>query len=350
VIPLHLDRGGRLGILVLEYPGRTDTIKRWVVAMVEQFASHAAINLHNAWLQEENQQKLLQIQQLESELIAQNMALETQVEERTEELRRSLDDLQSVDAQRQRLLSRLVNAEEEERKRIAGGIHDGPMQQLEAASLRLHIVRKGLSEFGREGARDSVDAVLAALSLAATEMRSLIFELRPLVLDQEGLASALTQFAGNLDPELTFEIDNRLKHEPPTDTRVILYRIAQEALVNVRKHAQAARVDILLEEREGGFRLRIKDDGVGFGSPDVLRSPGHLGLSSMRERAEMAGGTCEVRSLPAAGTTVVIWLPAGASEPEVRSGPPVLHAVPEPPTSRVARDDDVFELKRASPA
>jgi signal transduction histidine kinase len=278
------------------------------------------------------------------------MALESLVQERTEELRRSLEDLQTADAQRQRLLSRLVNAEEEERQRIAGGIHDGPMQQLEAATLRLHIMKKRLSDFGREGALESVDDVLASVSASIAVMRSLIFELRPLVLDHEGLASALAQFVENLDPEWTFEIDNRLEREPPSETRVILYRIAQEALANAHKHARAERVDILLEQKDEGFRVRIKDDGVGFGSPDVLRSPGHLGLTSMRERAEMAGGTCEVRSLPAAGTTVVFWVPAGPKEREAPSAAPALRALLEPPVTDAAMADEVSGLERASHA
>jgi signal transduction histidine kinase len=350
VVPLYLDRGERLGIAVLEYPGKNDTIKRWVEAMVKQFASHAALTLHNAWLRDENRQKLEQIQQLESELLAQNLALEGLVRERTQELRQSLDDLQTVDAQRQKLLSRLVNAEEEERHRIAGDIHDGPIQQLVAAGLQLQIVRKLLSDLGQEDALDSVDDVLAALSGSVGGMRSLIFELRPFILDHEGLASALIQFAEELDPELKLKVDNRLKHEPPADTRIILYRIAQEALANVRKHAQAERVDILLEEKNGGFRVRIKDDGVGFGSPEVIHSPGHLGLSSMRERAEMAGGTCEVRSLPGAGTTVVFWLPMGPPEREVPSGPAAVHAVEAPLPSGVVAGHDVSSLESASHA
>jgi signal transduction histidine kinase len=104
-------------------------------------------------------------------------------------------------------------------------------------------------------------------------------------------------------------MDNRLRGEPPADTRIIMYRIAQEALANVRKHAAATAVSIRLEEKDGGFLMRIQDDGTGFSPPEMLQSaPGHLGLSSMRERAEMAGGWCVVRSYPGGGTTVEFWV------------------------------------------
>jgi signal transduction histidine kinase len=100
---------------------------------------------------------------------------------------------------------------------------------------------------------------------------------------------------------------------------VLLYRVAQEAITNIRKHAHARRVDVLLTDQDGGFLVRIADDGVGFAAPDTLQSArGHLGVSAMRERVEMAGGWCQLRSLPGDGTTVEFWVPGvapRASEP-----------------------------------
>jgi signal transduction histidine kinase len=90
-----------------------------------------------------------------------------------------------------------------------------------------------------------------------------------------------------------------------------LFRIAQEALGNVHKHARAQRVKVHLSQDGGGFKVEVRDDGVGFTPPQRLNSaPGHLGLSSMRERAELAGGWCQVHSLLDYGTTVQFWLPA----------------------------------------
>jgi signal transduction histidine kinase len=100
----------------------------------------------------------------------------------------------------------------------------------------------------------------------------------------------------------------------------VLYRIAQEALANVWKHAEATSISVRIFEERGGICVEIDDDGVGFGL-ETLRptEPGHMGLSSMRERAELAGGTCEIHSLPGEGTSVRTWLPfptaaAGGSE------------------------------------
>lgn len=306
IVPMFLDRGYRLGILVLEHSGKEDHIKRWTVAMVEQFAAHAALAIHNSWLLEEVQQKLEENRALQGELMSQNFALELKVEERTQELSESLGDLQMMDAQRQRLLSRLVNAEEEERRRIAGNIHDGPVQQIVNASMRLDLLRKRLTEPPQVSAADAISAAVAG---SVDGLRNLLFDLRPVILDREGLEPALLQYLRNLGGQLEVRVDNRLRSELPAELRIIMYRIAQEALTNVSKHANAATVSILLEEKDGGFLMRIKDDGTGFSPPEMrLSSPGHLGLSSMRERAEMAGGWCAVRSYPGGGTTVEFWV------------------------------------------
>jgi len=306
IVPMFLVRGYRLGILVLEHSEETDHIKRWTVAMVEQFASHAALSIHNAWLLDEVERKLEENRALQGELMSHNLALELKVEERTQELSESLTDLRLVDAQRQRLLSRLVNAEEEERRRIAANVHDGPVQQIVNAGMRLELLRKRLTDPSHVSA---VDAISTAVGGSVDGLRNLLFDLRPVILDREGLEPALLQYLRNLDGQLQVRVDNRLSTDPPAELRIIMYRIAQEALANVRKHADATTVTLLIDEKDGGFLMRVQDDGTGFSPPEMLlSSPGHLGLSSMRERAEMAGGWCTVRSYPGGGTTVEFWV------------------------------------------
>jgi signal transduction histidine kinase len=307
IVPLFLHQGYRLGILVLEQSGKDEQMKRWVVAMIEQFAAHAALAIHNGWLHDELEQKLQENRSLHSELVSHNFALEMKVEERTGELAQSLRDLQIVDDQRKKLLSRLVTAEEQERHRIAGDIHDGPVQEIMTAGMRLDMLRKGLTDPSQVG---TVEAIATAVNESLDSLRSLLFDLRPEILDRQGLEPALYQYLANLDANWQVTLDNRLRREPPEDTRIVVYRIAQEALINVRKHAGAATVDILLDERDGGILTRVRDDGAGFSPPEMrVSSPGHLGLSSMRERAEMAGGWCTVRSHPGGGTTVEFWVP-----------------------------------------
>ena len=106
------------------------------------------------------------------------------------------------------------------------------------------------------------------------------------------------------------EIDDRLASEPPPESRVILYRLAQEALTNVRKHAGATSVTISMRSERGGTRIAIRDDGIGFDADPWRRDPGHVGVRSMVGRAESAGGWCRVDSEPGRGTTVEFWAPS----------------------------------------
>ncbi|HMC37025.1 MAG TPA: sensor histidine kinase, partial [Actinomycetota bacterium] len=202
---------------------------------------------------------------------------------------------------------------EAERQRIAGDVHDGPIQLLTAAGLGLEMVRKSLAKLGQRDMNERIEEALAALTRAVEGMRTLTFDLRPSSLDEQGLASALREYLQYRDPDLRFVVEDRLHGQPPEAIRLILFRVAQEALANVRKHAKATRVDVLISERDGGYVIRVRDNGVGFDSSEIRRSrEGHLGLSSMRERAQMAGGTCEVHSRPGDGTSMECWLPAEA--------------------------------------
>jgi signal transduction histidine kinase len=111
--------------------------------------------------------------------------------------------------------------------------------------------------------------------------------------------------------------------EPSHDVRAAAYRVAQEALVNVRKHSRGTSVHVVLEERERGVFVRIEDDGVGF-APEIQSDGGHhLGLTAMRERAELAGGWCRISSVPGEGTIVEFWLPDPQQRPV---GMPVVSA------------------------
>ena len=310
IVPLFLDRGQRLGILALEHPGNTDRIKRWTVTVIEQFAAHAAMAMQNAWLLDEIRHRLEENRALQRELMAENMSLEVAVDERTTKLTDSLRSLRLVEDARRKLVARLVHAQEEERLRIAGDIHDDPVQKVVAASMRLQLIRKQVQD---PDIRASLDKLLESIRASIFSLRHMIFELHPSVLEHEGLAPALREHMARLESEMEFELQDDFRKPPSGETRVLLFRIAQEALGNVRKHARAKKVEVHLGQEDGGYRVEIRDDGVGFTPPQLLGSaPGHLGLSSMRERAELAGGWCKVHSLPGCGTTVEFWLPATA--------------------------------------
>lgn len=232
----------------------------------------------------------------------------TELEQRLEELRRTHEE-------RRELLARLVRAQEEERRRIASDIHDDSIQKMAAVGLRLENLKRQVSE--DDVASRVVRQIEDTVQLSIERLRHLMFELWPPALDRHGLAVAVqneleqSKSATTLD----YSLDNQVSGEPPVDTRTIAYRIIQEAVTNVRKHAGAKRVDVSLATRDGGVWAQVRDDGKGLAQERTDESPpGHLGLSAMRERAEMAGGWLRVEGKPGSGTTVEFWLPVGSDE------------------------------------
>jgi len=252
-----------------------------------------------------------------------------------EELRESLEMLRRTDAERRKLMDRLVNAQEDEREILASEIHEGPIDMLTTVGLRLHTLRRRCTEPHQ---LEIIAQLEEALVACTARLRHLAFELRPPALESEGLAAALRRYLDEVAPEAGFDfhVQNELADEPPSTTRTILYRIAQEALANVSRHARATRVEVLLQAKDGGFLVRVRDDGCGF-SPQDLPEPAsrRVGLSDMRERAETAGGWFRVDSAPGRGTTVESWLPGDGGEPPSRTA----RSIPTVPELRRGRTD-----------
>jgi signal transduction histidine kinase len=225
-------------------------------------------------------------------------------------LRESLTQLEETDGQRRRLLQSLVTAQEEERRRIASDVHDDSIQVMAAAVMRIGIIRDGLRN------QAELDEQLGRLQETCEQtiyrLRHLLFQLRPPSLDRAGLAVALDEYLQQWTAEagLEYRLSDLLTEEPPADTRSVIFRIAQEALTNVRKHAHASHVTVTLEERPPGVLLRVDDDGTGFTHQDRSKSGiDHFGLISMRERADVAGGWWRIESDGESGTTVEAWVP-----------------------------------------
>lgn len=231
-----------------------------------------------------------------------------------EDLRESLDVLRSLSEERRALLERLDRAQEDERARISEDINDDSIQGMTALAFRLERLGRIVTE--PEGL-EIVERLKDQVSGTIGRLRRLSFELRPPVLD-DGLAPALRALLDRMR-ELTgidYRVESTIEREPGPLVRSILYRIAQEALVNVRKHSDARRVDVGLSVSADGFVVCIVDDGKGFaanGSGHAPLSPnGSLGLSAMRDRAERAGGWWRIDSTPGEGTTVEFMLPEEA--------------------------------------
>jgi PAS domain S-box-containing protein len=226
-----------------------------------------------------------------------------------DQLRASLDDVKRMVAQRRDLAQRLETAQEEERRRIAADIHDDPIQVMSAVDMRLQLL---LDRPERVDAHE-LGELAEELRSAIDRLRNLLFELRPVALDLEGLTPAIEMYLEHAAKDIgwTWDVIDELDHEPAREARVAFYRIAQEAVANVRKHANATHVVVRLSSVDGGLLLRIVDDGGGF-DPSETPPPGHLGLATVTERAELAGGWCRIESRLSEGSVLECWMPLGA--------------------------------------
>ncbi len=200
----------------------------------------------------------------------------------------------------------------EERQRLARELHDSVSQALYGIALGTRTARAWLNREGpRERVEEWLDYVLSLADAGLTEMRSLIFELRPESLETEGLIAALEKQAAALQARHEIPVHATLGREPdlPLEAKEALYRIAQEALHNTVKHAHASRAELKLECDARGIALEVSDDGAGFDPGEDFS--GHLGLKSMRERAARLGGTLRVESAPGEGTSIRVRIPPG---------------------------------------
>jgi signal transduction histidine kinase len=226
-----------------------------------------------------------------------------------------------AEAQRAELVRRLVSAQEDERRRIARDLHDHLGQQLTALRLALerHQVKSDAA------ARADLDEALGLTRQIGKDVDFLAWELRPAALDELGLAAALPHFVNEWSLHVGVAAEFHLHgfeagHLPPT-TEIAFYRIAQEALNNVAKHAHASRVDVLLAGDSGYVVLVVEDDGIGFNFDDAARDGRGLGLAGMQERASLVGASVQIESNPGKGTSVFLRCGAAAgaapAEPSV---------------------------------
>jgi signal transduction histidine kinase len=226
--------------------------------------------------------------------------------------RQAYTELDVAQAERKRLLVRTVEAAEDERMRIAGDLHDGPIQRLTAAAFTLDLLGRKLAR-GEHELDGLVAQVREQLSGEMESLRRLMSDLRPQLLDEGDIVAAIRDCASDvLDPATSCEVhDGIARGFLARDLETVVYRVAREAIVNVQKHAHASHVDVTLA-REGDYlRLTVVDNGDGFNraSASVERLQHHIGLIAMQERVESVGGEWQIVSSPGAGTTVEAVLP-----------------------------------------
>ncbi|HYU57770.1 MAG TPA: PAS domain-containing sensor histidine kinase, partial [Actinomycetota bacterium] len=229
------------------------------------------------------------------------------------------EKLRQLQDERSGLLQQTVHATELERKRVAAELHDGPVQHLTAFDVRLESLRARVERADTAGAAGLLDQLQERLRKEVQELRKMLVGLRPPMLDERGLPAALLEHltAVERDAGIRCSLESALDTRLSLAQEVILYRVAQEALTNVAKHARASHVWVSLGESDGRVTLLVRDDGVGFDPSRVAESTrnGHFGLLGMRERVEMAGGTWAVAAGPDGGTLVSADVPreVGAS-------------------------------------
>ena len=214
----------------------------------------------------------------------------------------------ALDTARESLMRQVLDAQENERQRIARELHDQMGQHVVALSLGLARLESASDDGTRAATLAQLHRVIELLS---KDTHDLALELRPAALDHLGFGAALSSYAETVAARANLEID---VHCEATDaltltpaTKTTLYRIAQEALTNIVKHAAAKHASVILERRDDLIQLIVEDDGVGFVPHHVTASA--LGLAGMRERVELSGGTMTIESSPGHGTTLYVRLP-----------------------------------------
>ena len=215
-----------------------------------------------------------------------------------------------------RLLSRqLLAAQEEERKRISRELHDEIAQTLTGINVRLAAL-KTEATVNTKGLQKKITRTQRMVEKSVNIVHRFARELRPTLLDDLGLIPALHSFVKSFSKQTCIHIRLTVFAEVEkldNAKRTVLYRVAQEALTNVARHAQASRVEVSIQKLPGAARMEIKDNGKSFQVDSVLHAKGNkrLGLLGMRERVEMVGGSLRVESAPGQGTTICAQIPLG---------------------------------------
>jgi len=231
---------------------------------------------------------------------------------------------QRLEAEKQRL----IEADEEARKELARDLHDGPTQSIAAIAMRLGFARTTIDQEPAR-AKQELQKVEALAKKTSAEIRGMLFTLRPLVLETQGLGVAVDALlrryseTDGIEMRLIGAENGNLLDKP---AQVVVFAILEEALNNARKYAKATTIEVRFWQTEGLFVAAVRDNGVGFDTYDINRdysTRGSLGMVNMRERAERIDGSLRVESSPDSGTTVTLVVPLDKHRPAAEEDAPL---------------------------
>lgn len=216
---------------------------------------------------------------------------------------------------------RIIEAQETERRRVARELHDGVSQLLASVRFRLQAVESWLRESADSPLRREMERMNKYLTSAMHEVRAISHNLRPRELDDLGLVAAIRSATNELAGHSSLRVEcrmARLSRRLSPEIELALYRIFQESVANILKHAGAGRIVVQLRRDAGGVTLKVSDDGGGFTAraKNGRADRSSLGLVNMRERAEFIGGTLTVKSVPREGTVIEVWAPLSTKRPK----------------------------------
>ena len=235
--------------------------------------------------------------------------LVSQYRESEDELGETAVRLEEASAARRHLLNNIAAGGDEARRRFASALHDDSLQLLTAAELQLERLRQEADGSPRG---PQLDQLRNTLHRVEDSLRRLLTNVSPEPLQlpanlREAISERLESMRVRAGIEPTN--DTRIPDDIPPAIQAIVMKNIAEALTNVEKHARATRVRVVAEKVDGGIRVQVSDDGTGFVVAESARVPGHIGLIAMRERAQLAGGSCRIESEPGTGTKIDFWVP-----------------------------------------
>jgi signal transduction histidine kinase len=235
---------------------------------------------------------------------------------REQMMMRAVAERCAIAIERSRLEGAARHAEEQERRRIGRELHDDTAQSLLLLRLQLEMIERDAPEPLRRRLQES----RVITERAVEDLRRTIAALSPALLERLGLERALRQLAARFAKQNAAQVDVRISSaccEASPGAQEVIYRVAQESLQNISKHAGATRVNLWLTSADKRFRLRVRDNGAGLNGDAAMGKPMSFGLAGMRERATLLGGTLAVRSIPGKGVAVTLDLPRAAATGEI---------------------------------